>query len=343
MNVASSIELRGITFGYPGSKVFRGLDWHVQGGEFHAVLGASGSGKTTLLRILAGLERPSAGSVLIQGRDVTGLAPHLRGLSMVSQSAWTYEHLSVRENLHFAEELSGQRLSGLQEELVGQFALEKVLGQKPNQLSGGQLQRLAIVRAMLSGRRLLLMDEPLSHLQESLRSPIRRLLRRWQQERHLTCIYVTHDSLEACELSDRVSLIAEGRILQTGTAEEVYGRPRTRGVAELMGRPPVQWFEDPVTGKRVGVRAVDWSVDLANHSGADQSQGFSFGQDQVRGLGVAVSIRQVESSRWIQVQVAEDSVLVVESYVGGIERGPIRVGQAVQIRTLKPIWFSEPS
>jgi ABC-type Fe3+/spermidine/putrescine transport system ATPase subunit len=340
MDGSFSVELRGVCFGYRGTRLFEGLDWQVLAGEFHAVLGASGSGKTTLLRIIAGLEHPQAGSVWIDRRDATRSASHLRGVAMVSQSAWIYDHLSIADNLRFAEKLSGRSESGLQEELVGQFALDRVLGQKPGELSGGQLQRLAIVRALLSGRRLLLMDEPLSHLQESLRSPIRGLLRRWQQDRGLTCIYVTHDSQEACELSDRVSLIAEGGILQTGTSAEVYSRPRTRDAAELMGRPGVQWFEDLHEGKRFGVRPIDWKLTLGNHSNSNACRGFFFSQGQVFGGGMVVSIRQVESSRWIEVQVADCSVLVVESLPSRIERAQIEVGQTVNLLTDEAIWLS---
>jgi len=340
MDGSLSVELREVCFGYPGTRLFEGLNWQVLAGEFHAVLGASGSGKTTLLRIIAGLEYPQSGSVWIDQGDVTRSASHLRGVAMVSQSAWTYDHLSVADNLRFAQRLSGQCESGLQEELVGQFALDKVLGQKPGELSGGQLQRLAIVRALLSGRRILLMDEPLSHLQESLRSPIRGLIRSWQQQRGLTCIYVTHDSQEACELSDTVSLVAQGGILQTGASAEVYRRPRTRVAAELMGRPSVQWFEDFQEGKRFGVRPADWSLMVANPPNSMDRPGFSFIPGQVLGFGIVVSIRQVESSRWIEVQVAQSRVLVVESRPSRIARDQVEVGQTVQILTEEAIWLS---
>lgn len=306
-----SVELKGIGFAYGGIRVFKHLDWQVSAGQFHAVLGASGSGKTTLLRLIAGLELPQVGRVVLSGRDASNVAPHMRGIAMVGQSAAAYDHLSVAENLRFAEALAGCKTAGLQDELVCQFGLAGSMQQKTGELSGGQLQRLAIVRALLTQRPLLLMDEPLAHLQESLRSPIRRLLRQWQQQRGLTCIYVTHDSQEACELADCISVLGEGGILQTGDPRTLYRQPNSKMVAELMGRPAVQWFCDPRSGRSAGARPSDWHL-VAEYSEMQSiDPTLSIDSDSIRVLGRLVSKREVESSRWYEVQVGEDLILVI--------------------------------
>lgn len=311
------------------------FDWNVASGELHSVLGASGSGKTTLLRLIAGLEQPQSGSVWLSSKDATHQPAHRRGLAFVGQSAATYEHLSVLENLKFAEQLSGNVHSGLRQELVGQFGLGSTLAQKPSELSGGQLQRLAIVRALLTQRPLLLMDEPLAHLQESLRGPIRKLLRDWQQARKLTCIYVTHDSLEACEISDRLSVIGQGKCLQTAPPSELYRRPNCIEVAELMGRPAIQWIQVPESAKQLGLRPTDWqliSVDTAESAGDEL---FEVDFDRARALGRLVAIRQVESSMWIEVQVSEHRIHAVTSP----DSQSLRIGARVELVNNQPIWL----
>jgi ABC-type sugar transport system ATPase subunit len=225
--------------------------------------------------------------------------------------------------------LSGSKPLGLQEELVGQFELEGVLGRKPSQLSGGQLQRLAIVRALLSERSILLMDEPLAHLQESLRSPIRKLLRRWQQDRGLTCIYVTHDSQEAFELSDRISVMGDGKILQTGDLQSVYRRPSCKQVAELLGRPPVQWYRSDRRKALVGLRPSDWRVLSVSRPQEDCQEIFEAEPQRVRVKGRLVNLHQVESADWWEVQVGSERILAVGSYGAWHNEG--RIGSSVEL------------
>lgn len=334
MGVELSVELKGVSFGYGATRIFEDLEWQVTAGEFHAVLGASGSGKTTLLRLIAGLEHPQSGGVWFDGRQATSIPSHLRGISLVDQSAATYEHLTVAENLRLAERLAPLKSTGMQEELVRQFGLSETLARKPSQLSGGQLQRLAIVRALLNGRSILLMDEPLAHLQESLRSPIRRLLKGWQQERKLTCIYVTHDSQEACQVADRVSILGERRVLQTDNPENVYRRPSCRVVAELLGRPSVQWVPSSVAGEVVGLRPMDWELVSEDNSGRTSEGVFDVNNDRVRVVGRLSGIQQVESVYWLDVHVAEHRLLVVlQSPV------ELQVNRWVELVNASPIWI----
>jgi len=256
---------------------------------------------------------------------------------LVGQTAATYDHLSVSENLKLAVKLSGSKQTGLQEDLVGQFELEGVLGRKPSELSGGQLQRLAIVRALLSGRSILLMDEPLAHLQESLRSPIRKLLRRWQQDRGLTCIYVTHDSQEAFELSDRISVMGDGKILQTGDLQSVYRRPSCKQVAELLGRPPVQWYRSDRRKALVGLRPSDWRLLSVSSLREDFQEIFEAEPLRVRVKGRLVSLHQVESADWWEVQVGSERILAVGSY--GAWHNEARIGCTVELTNAHPIWL----
>lgn len=332
-----AVELRQISFDYRGTVVLEDLQWQVSRGEFHSLLGSSGSGKTTLLKLIAGLQRPSKGDLWLMGRESTKASSHQRGIALVGQTAATYDHLSVSENLKLAVELSGSKPRGLQEDLVGQFELQGVLDRKPSELSGGQLQRLAIVRALLSERSILLMDEPLAHLQESLRSPIRKLLRRWQQDRGLTCIYVTHDSQEAFELSDRISLMGDGKILQTGDLQGVYRRPSCKQVAELLGRPPVQWYRSDRQKALVGLRPSDWRILSVSWPQEDCQETFEAESQQVRVTGRLVSLHQVESADWWGVQVGSEHILAVGSF--GAWHNVGRIGSSVELTNPHPIWL----
>jgi len=332
-----AVELREISFDYRGTVVLEDLQWQVSRGEFHSLLGSSGSGKTTLLKLIAGLQRPSKGDLWLMGRESTKASSHQRGIALVGQTAATYDHLSVSDNLKLAVKLSGSKQTGLQEDLVGQFELEGVLGRKPSELSGGQLQRLAIVRALLSGRSILLMDEPLAHLQESLRSPIRKLLRRWQQDRGLTCIYVTHDSQEAFELSDRISVMGDGKILQTGDLQSVYRRPSCKQVAELLGRPPVQWYRSDRRKALVGLRPSDWRLLSVSSLREDFQEIFEAEPLRVRVAGRLVSLHQVESADWWEVQVGSERILAVGSYGAWHNEG--RIGSSVELTNAHPIWL----
>ena len=334
--VKLAVELSKISFEYPHRKLLCELDWHVREGEFHTLLGASGSGKSTLLRLLAGLESPTAGRILLGGKDVKELAPHRRGIAMVGQSAATYEHVSVRDNLILAEKLSPGFNEGLRAKLVQDFGLSDTLDQKPTELSGGQLQRLAIARALLTQRPILLLDEPLAHLQESLKKPIRRLLREWQKERKLTCIYVTHDSMEAAEISDRITVLgqlstgqrsqtntlqSEGfqtGILQTGTPDEIYLRPSSSQVAELVGRPTVQWYLLEGSSQQVGLRPVDWEPASQADSLIDKTPGVrtirlqsANGGEGIVASGEVVRVQAVEGMLWIELKIAARTICVV--------------------------------
>ncbi len=210
--------------------------------RFTALLGPSGCGKSTLLRLVAGLDRPTKGRVLIGARDVTDAPPVARDLSMVFQSYALFPHLTVRDNILFG--LSVRRVPRADQDarlarVAGMMGLDTLLARKPAQLSGGQQQRVALARAVISERPICLMDEPLSNLDAKLRAEMRLELRALQQRLGLTVIYVTHDQVEAMTMADRIVLLNAGRVEQEGTPEDIYRHPATTFVARFIGTPPM--------------------------------------------------------------------------------------------------------
>jgi iron(III) transport system ATP-binding protein len=211
----------------------------VEGGEFVTLLGPSGCGKTTTLRMVAGFEQPTSGRILLDGRDVSGLSPDKREMGMVFQSYALFPHLSVFENVAYGLRLRGRRGAALDtavREVLARVNLEGLEGRRPSALSGGQQQRVALARAMAIEPRVLLFDEPLSNLDAKLRVSLRSEIRRIQQQLGTTALYVTHDQAEAMSLSDRIVVMNRGRVEQLDTPDTIYRRPRTRFVADFIGR-----------------------------------------------------------------------------------------------------------
>ncbi len=224
---------------------FRAVDdisFAVEAGALVALLGPSGCGKSTTLRLIAGLDAPSSGRILIAGKDVTELQPAQRGVSMVFQSYALFPHLTVAENILFglkvrkvARAERDRRLAQAAEML----GLAPLLARKPSQLSGGQQQRVALARAVVAEAAVCLMDEPLSNLDAQLRLDMRREIRALQQRLGMTMIYVTHDQVEAMTMADRIVLMRNGHIEQNGTPEDLYMRPATAFAARFIGTPPM--------------------------------------------------------------------------------------------------------
>ncbi len=209
-------------------------------GRFLVLLGPSGCGKSTVLRLIAGLEEPTAGKILIGGRDVTRLAPDQRRVSMVFQSYALFPHLSVAENIVFGLKVRRTPQADRAARLVRVAELVGLSGQlerKPAQLSGGQRQRVALARAIIAENAICLMDEPLSNLDAQLRHGMRVEIRALQQRLGMTVVYVTHDQVEAMSMADRVVLMRDGRIEQQGTPEELYARPASLFAARFIGTP----------------------------------------------------------------------------------------------------------
>ncbi len=234
----SSVDIRQVSKRYGSVVALDGVSITLADGEFFGLLGPSGSGKTTLLRAIAGFVEPDGGQILIEGEDVSRVPTHRRNIGMVFQNYALFPHMSVFDNVAFA--LSVRRIDQAETrsrvsqmlELVRLAGYEK---RRPRELSGGQQQRVALARALVSRPRVLLLDEPLGALDKNLRQQMQVELRQIQREVGITTVLVTHDQEEALTLSDRIAILRQGEVVQTGKPDEVYERPRTTFAAEFLG------------------------------------------------------------------------------------------------------------
>ena len=250
----AAIRLDGLRKTYPGGhEAVRGVDLAIADGELLALVGPSGCGKSTLLRLVAGLESPTAGTIVIGDRDVTALAPPERDLAMVFQSYALYPHMSVRENLAFPLRMRRVAAAGLTtrvEAVARVLGLESLLEQRPRQLSGGQRQRVALGRAMVREPSAFLLDEPLSNLDPALRARTRAELARIHRRLGATMLYVTHDQEEAMTLGDRIAVMHEGRLQQVSAPLEAYQQPANAFVAGFIGSPAMNLMPVTLTNDR---------------------------------------------------------------------------------------------
>jgi multiple sugar transport system ATP-binding protein len=234
------VSLRNLEKGYGKVKVLHGIDLDVGDGEFVVLVGPSGCGKSTTLRMIAGLEEISAGEIAIGGRVVNNLEPKNRNIAMVFQNYAIYPHMSVRQNIGFglySANLDRAEKDRRIREAAGILDLTELLDRRPAQLSGGQRQRVAIGRAMVRNPAVFLFDEPLSNLDAQLRTQMRLEIKKLHQKLGTTIIYVTHDQIEAMTLANRIVVMRDGRIQQSGTPTEVYRRPANVFVAQFIGSP----------------------------------------------------------------------------------------------------------
>ncbi len=242
----ATIEVRALSKRFDGNVVVDGVDLMVHEAEFLVLLGPSGSGKSTLLRMIAGLETPSAGDILVDQRTVTEQPPRIRNMAMVFQSYALYPHLSVAGNIAFplqARHMAKDEIGRKVEWAANLFGIGHLLARKPRQLSGGERQRVALARAVVREPVAFLLDEPLSNLDAKLRTSARDELQQFQRRLATTTIYVTHDQVEALGLGDRIAILDHGRILQIGTPRDVYEHPASVFVATFIGSPPMNLVE----------------------------------------------------------------------------------------------------
>jgi putative spermidine/putrescine transport system ATP-binding protein len=232
------IELAGVSKSFGKSEVVKKLSLEVEKGEFVSFLGGSGCGKTTTLRMIAGFEEPSAGSVRIDGRDMTSVPPRRRRLGMVFQNYALFPNMDVRANIAFGLRVEGRKRPAVDArvaEMLDLIGMADFSRRYPHQLSGGQQQRVALARAIAPEPEALLLDEPLSALDAKIRLRLRDDIRAIQRKLGMTTIYVTHDQEEALSISDRVAVMREGRIEQIGSPAEIYDHPSTPYVAAFIG------------------------------------------------------------------------------------------------------------
>lgn len=232
------LELKNITKSFGGTEVLKGINLTVREGEFVTLLGSSGCGKTTTLRIIAGLEYPDSGEILLEGKDVKGLPPEKRNVNTVFQNYALFPHMNVYNNIAYGLKLRGVNKSDIRQQVTEMLELVQLQGfekRMPSEMSGGQRQRVAIARALINRPRVLLLDEPLGALDLQLRRQMQLELKRLQKKLGITFIYITHDQEEAINMSDVIAVILDGKFEQIGSPAEIYDHPRTSYVASFVG------------------------------------------------------------------------------------------------------------
>jgi multiple sugar transport system ATP-binding protein len=258
----ADVRIKGLHKSYGNVHAVRGIDLEIAAGEFTVLVGQSGCGKSTLLRTIAGLEEADAGTIEIGGTVVNDAAPRDRDIAMVFQNYALYPYMSVFDNIAFglrARKTPNAEVDAKVAQAARMLGIAHLLERHPRQLSGGQLQRVAIGRAVVRNARLYLFDEPLSNLDAQLRDEMRGEIKRLHQELGKTMIYVTHDQIEAMTMADRIVLLRDGRIEQQGTPLDLYERPATRYVAGFLGSPSMNFVDASLAaeGDGIAVRLAD--------------------------------------------------------------------------------------
>ncbi|MGI9335172.1 MAG: ABC transporter ATP-binding protein [Gammaproteobacteria bacterium] len=273
------LEINNLCKGWDFPVVDR-LDLTVEEGEFFVIVGPSGIGKTTLLRLVAGLERPDLGNVIVGGRDITTVPPYRRNVAMTFESYALYPHLSVYENIASplrARRLKRQEIERRVNEVARLLRIAPLLARRPGEISGGQKQRTALGRTLVADPEVFLLDEPLSHLDAKIRHDLRLQFHQLEALRSVATLYVTHDYAEALSLGDRIGVMGAGGLVQTGTAREVFTRPDTLFVAQHLGQPSINALaarlerRDGVLGAHVATGDLWFAIDGAHARTLDES------------------------------------------------------------------------
>jgi spermidine/putrescine transport system ATP-binding protein len=285
VNQAIAVEARNTVkeFGQ-GDAMVRALDdvsLDIRKGEFFTLLGPSGCGKTTLLRLIAGFEMPTAGTILLDGEDITFLPPNQRPVNTVFQSYALFPHLTVAQNVAFGLQMLGKpraEVMSRTDQMLALVKLEAMANRKTSQLSGGQQQRVALARALAPQPKVLLLDEPLSALDLKLRKEMQTELKRLQLETGITFVFVTHDQEEALTMSDRIGVMSAGKLQQIGTPKDIYTRPTNRFVASFIGETNFL----PATREAGGFRLATGDLVEATTTGAAPKVTLTVRPEQVR-------------------------------------------------------------
>jgi sn-glycerol 3-phosphate transport system ATP-binding protein len=319
-----SVDVRAVSKTFGGEPAVNDVSFTVTRGDLVVLLGPSGCGKSTMLRMIAGLDAPTSGAVMIEGGDVRGLTGAARGVAMVFQSYALFPHLTVADNITFGLSVRGiakaeqaRRL----DEITALLGLGPLLQRKPAQLSGGQQQRVALGRALIAQAPVCLLDEPLSNLDAQLRQELRREIRALQQRLGITMIYVTHDQTEAMSMADRVVLMKGGRIEQNGRPADLYQRPASLFAGRFIGSAPMNFliagtagpalFAASGRGRVLGLRPEDVTVETA----ANRAR-FRSAVTAVEYLGGEALVTCVIAGRPIVARTRGDAALAVGTEVG---------------------------
>ena len=316
----SAVRLSGLVKRYGDVTAVAGVDLEIADGEFFSMLGPSGSGKTTTLRMIAGFEKPTEGSVVLGGRDVTKLAPFERDVNTVFQDYALFPHMTVGDNVAYGlvvrkvPKAERQKRVGDMLDLIRLAGYEK---RKPGQLSGGQRQRVAMGRALARDPKLFLFDEPLSNLDAKLRVELRAEIKLLHQRTKTTTVYVTHDQIEAMTLGDRIAVMKDGRVLQLGTPDDIYARPATRFVAQFIGSPAMNMLEATRTPTGAAINDIELPLSapqraaLAKSSAQSLTYGLRPEAVQFASDGVAGTLRMTEPT-------GPETYATVETPVGAL-------------------------
>ena len=328
----ADIALRGVSKSFGSTPAIKAVDLEISDGEFVVLLGPTGAGKTTTLRLVAGLERPDAGEVLIAGEVVTELPPAARDVTFVFQQYSLYPHLSVFDNLAFplrspARRLPEDEVRQRVEETARLVRIDHKLDNRATRLSGGEMQRVAIGRALVRRPAIYLMDEPLSSLDAKLRADMRLELKRIQSELGATLLYVTHDQIEAMTMADRIGILRDGEIVQIGTPREIYSSPRNAYVASRLGQPAINLLprgflpdaELPAEATMVGARTEHLTIDRSANGNAD---------------GVVEWVEHLGDQNHLHVRVGERKLITLTP-----PDTPLAAGDEVVIRYRNPLCF----
>ena len=253
--MTTAVKFQSVSRHFGSVRAVDAVDLEIAEGEFFAMLGPSGSGKTTCLRLIAGFEQPTAGHIEIFGEQAEGVPPYWRNVNTVFQDYALFPHLNVADNVAYGLMVKGIDKSSRLKAAEDALAMVKLPGygaRKPSQLSGGQRQRVALARALVNKPRVLLLDEPLGALDLKLREQMQEELKSLQKTLGITFIFVTHDQGEALSMADRVAVFNDGKIVQAGTPSEVYGKPRTKFVADFVGSSNILTpdLTEKITGQR---------------------------------------------------------------------------------------------
>ena len=281
------IQLKNVTKKFGNHTALRGLDLDIANGEFFVLLGETGAGKTTTLRIIAGLEKPTEGQVLIDGVDVADWGAAERDVALVLQQYSLYPRYTVRQNLEFPLKSKLRRVADAEiAERVSRVArtlrIEHLLERKTDKLSGGEMQRVSIGRAIVRKPRVFLMDEPLSALDAKLREALRTELKNIQMNLGQTFLFVTHDHIEAMSMGDKIGVLNHGHLVQIGTPNEIYNNPKNTFVARAVGSPPMNLIDGRLISGRAIMAPLNFELPYegearGNYGGNAEGRALTFG------------------------------------------------------------------
>ena len=330
----ASVALSGIAKQFGRTRAVDDLSLTIASGEFVVLLGPTGAGKTTTLRLIAGLEVPENGSIHIDERDVTHVPPAGRDVAFVFQQYSLYPHLSVFDNLAFplrspARRVPEDEIRRTVEAVASMLRIGHKLGNRSTQLSGGEMQRVAIGRALVRQPSIFLMDEPLSSLDAKLRADLRLELKRIQRELAATILYVTHDQIEAMTMADRIGILSEGRLVQIGTPRQIYEDPDNVYVAARLGQPAINVLpmgvipaeRAPATAFSLGARTEHLRIEVADGASANARL------DWVEHLG---------DQNHLHIRIGDFRLTTLAD-----PASRLAAGEAIRVEAVSPLYFDE--